>query len=167
MNKVTIYTDGSARGNPGPGGYGTLLISGEHYKELSAGFKETTNNRMELMAAIVGIEALKKPSEVEIFSDSKYVVNAMTLGWIQGWKRFAWSKKGRHPLKNAELWRRLDQAILQGQHDITWTWVKGHAGNPYNERCDALATTAADGDDLPSDEGYVAQSQENPGLFDE
>ena len=152
MHEVTIYTDGSSRGNPGPGGFGTLLISGSRRKEISGGFARTTNNRMELMAAIAGLEALKRASFVTIHSDSKYVVDAMTKNWLSSWKRRGWKKADRQAVKNVDLWKRLE-AAAQG-HEITWKWVKGHAGNQFNERCDELATTAADGDRLPPDEGF-------------
>ncbi len=160
MKKVLIYTDGSARGNPGPGGYGTLLLSGDNQKKLSGGFKKTTNNRMELMAVIMGLESLNQTCEVEVYSDSKYVINAMTRGWIIGWKSNGWAKKHKQILKNSDLWKRLDKAI--SLHSITWVWVKGHAGNRYNELCDQLATSAADKGDLPPDKAYIdAQSDEN------
>lgn len=142
MQKVTIYTDGACRGNPGNGGYGCVLLytdkSGQtHRKEFSEGFKDTTNNRMELMAVIVAVEALKHPCEVEIFSDSKYVVDAFNQNWIEGWIKRNWKK-----VKNIELWKRLLAALEQ--HQCKFIWVEGHAGNPENERCDQLATAAAD-----------------------
>jgi ribonuclease HI len=149
---VTIYTDGSSRGNPGPGGYGAVLESGKHRKELSQGYDKTTNNRMELMAAIAGLEALRESCEVEIFTDSKYLVNAFEEGWIAGWKRRGWRRKGNKLVKNEDLWRRLD-ALCQ-KHRVRWRWVKGHAGHAENERCDFLATSAADGDGLVPDEGF-------------
>ncbi len=152
MKQVTIYTDGSSRGNPGPGGYGTLLLSGKHRRELSGGFRCTTNNRMEILAAIIGLEALNQPCEVTVISDSKYLVNAMTKGWAKQWKQWRWAKKGNKPLKNADLWKRLDDATQP--HKITWKWVKGHAGNAHNECCDVLATKAADTLDNPIDQGY-------------
>jgi ribonuclease HI len=152
MKKVHIYTDGSSRGNPGPGGYGTILMSGEHKKELSEGFKKTTNNRMELMAVIVGLEKLNAPCEVEVFSDSKYVINAMLKGWIHGWRKKGWVKADKKPLKNTDLWKRLYEAMQA--HDVKWNWVKGHAGNKYNERCDYLATFAAKGKNLLEDVGF-------------
>lgn len=162
MKKVLIYTDGSSRGNPGPGGYGALLLSGEHRKEKSGGYKETTNNRMELMAVIVALESLKSPCEVEVISDSRYVINAMEKGWIHGWRQRGWSKADKKPVKNTDLWKRLD-AVVQS-HDVKWTWVKGHAGNEYNERCDCLATNAAQGENLPIDEGYIVEGGD-PDLF--
>ncbi len=148
--KVEIYSDGSARGNPdGPGGYGTILRyvdpKGEvHEKELSAGYDRTTNNRMELMGAIVGLEALNKPCDVEMYSDSKYVISAFNEHWIDNWLKKGWKTAGNKPVKNVELWKRLLEAAEP--HGIRWNWVKGHAGHSENERCDSLATTAADQD---------------------
>ena len=148
MSKVIIYTDGAARGNPdGPGGYGAVLqytdSKGElHEMELSAGYKKTTNNRMELMAAIVALEKLNKPCEVELHSDSKYVIDAFNQHWIQGWIKKGWKKSDGKAVKNIDLWKRLLNAAKE--HQITWVWVKGHAGHNLNERCDILATTAAD-----------------------
>ena len=153
--KVTIYTDGAARGNPdGPGGYGTVLQYRDtkgnlHERELSAGYKKTTNNRMELMAAIVGLEALKRPCEVELYSDSKYLTDAFNKHWIDGWKKRGWVKSDKKPVKNIKLWQRLLKAMES--HQVTFHWVKGHDGHPENERCDQLATTAADGSGLLED----------------
>lgn len=153
--KVIIYTDGSARGNPdGPGGYGTILTcvdkdGNQIRKELSAGYKKTTNNRMEMMAAIVGLEALTKPCEVELVSDSKYLTDAFNQHWIDGWIKKGWKRGKNEPVKNVDLWKRLLKA--KEAHNVTFTWVKGHAGHPENERCDELATTAADGADLLDD----------------
>ena len=145
---ITMYTDGASRGNPGRGGYGTILIYKQHRKELSAGFRLTTNNRMELLAVIVGLEAIKKPgSEVRIFSDSQYVVHAVNRGWIWTWERKNY--KGR---KNIDLWRRF--MLNYQKHDITFEWIKGHSGIPENERCDELAVASADSYDLLIDEGY-------------
>ncbi|MDG2123929.1 MAG: ribonuclease HI [Verrucomicrobiales bacterium] len=152
-HRVHIYTDGSSKGNPGPGGYGTLLVSGPRRKQLSAGFRETTNNRMELLAAIAGLEALKQPCHVTDHSDSKYLVDAMTKNWLAGWKKRGWLKSDKKPVKNQDLWQRLEAAIAG--HTVTWKWVKGHAGHTENEICDELATTAADGRNLPRDEGYI------------
>jgi ribonuclease HI len=149
--RVEIYSDGSARGNPdGPGGYGTILryvdAKGEvHEKELSAGYDKTTNNRMELMGAIVGLEALNRPCDVEMFSDSKYVISAFNEGWLDNWQKKGWKTAGNKPVKNVELWKRLLEAARP--HGIRWNWVKGHAGHAENERCDSLATTAADQDE--------------------
>ena len=155
MMHVIIYTDGAARGNPdGPGGYGTILryrnADGKIFeKELSAGYKKTTNNRMELMAAIAGLEALNRPCEVDLYSDSQYVVNAFNQHWIEGWQKRGWVKSDRQPVKNVTLWKRLLAAAKP--HQVTWHWVKGHAGHPENERCDRLATAAADGGNLLTD----------------
>ena len=152
--KVTLYTDGSARGNPeGPGGYGAVLqyidrTGTLHEREYSAGYKKTTNSRMELMAVIVGLEALTKPCEVEVISDSKYVTDAFNKNWIDGWLKKNW-KGASGPVKNVDLWKRLLKA--KAPHQVTFTWVKGHAGHPENERCDMLATGAADGSDLLDD----------------
>lgn len=152
---VRIYTDGSARGNPdGPGGYGTILSyvdsnGTEHLRELSAGYKKTTNNRMELMAAIAGLEALIKPCEVELYSDSQYLVNSFNQNWIDGWIKKGWKRGKNEPVKNVDLWKRLLEAMKP--HQVTFIWVKGHAGHAQNERCDCLATSAADGDNLLDD----------------
>ena len=152
---VTIYTDGAARGNPdGPGGYGTVLQYRDskgtlHERELSAGYKKTTNNRMELMAAIVGLEALNRPCQVDLYSDSKYLTDAFNQRWIDGWLKRGWKKADKKPVKNVELWQRLLKAMEP--HRVTFHWVKGHDGHPENERCDRLATTAADGDGLLED----------------
>ena len=148
MSKVQIYTDGSARGNPdGPGGYGAVLhftdSKGQlHEKELSAGYKKTTNNRMELMAAIVALEALNRPCEVDLYSDSKYLTDAFNQHWIDNWVRNNWKRGKSGPVKAA--------------HRVNFIWVKGHAGHPLNERCDQLATSAADGSSLLTDEGLNA-----------
>lgn len=153
--QVKIYTDGAARGNPdGPGGYGTIIVyvdknKQEHVREFSAGYQKTTNNRMELMAAIVGIEALTKPCEIELFSDSQYLVKAFNEQWLEGWIKKGWKRGKNEPVKNVDLWKRLLKAMEP--HKVTFHWVKGHAGHPMNERCDLLATTAADGDQLQID----------------
>ena len=133
---VAIFTDGSCLGNPGPGGYGAVLKYKQHLKELSGGFSLTTNNRMELMAAISALEALSRPVDITIVTDSAYVKNGVTE-WIHGWKRNGWRTAGKDPVKNAELWQRLDTA--QARHKVTWRWIKGHAGHAENERADALA----------------------------
>ncbi len=151
---VKIFTDGAARGNPeGPGGYGTVLQyvdskSQLHEREFSAGYKKTTNNRMELMAVIVGLEALTKPCEVEIISDSKYVTDAFNQHWIEGWLKRGWKNSAKQEVKNIDLCQRLLRA--KQAHKVTFTWVKGHAGHPENERCDMLATAAADCPDKDS-----------------
>ena len=157
MMKVHVYTDGSARGNPdGPGGYGAVIhfvdSTGKlHVREYSAGYKKTTNNRMELMAAIAGLEALTKPCEVTLVSDSKYLTDAFNQHWVDSWLKNNWRNSQKQPVKNIDLWKRLLQA--KEQHQVTFVWVKGHAGHPENERCDELATTAADGEDLLDDSG--------------
>lgn len=154
---VKLYTDGAARGNPdGPGGYGAVLEyvdkKGElHTKELSQGYVRTTNNRMELMAVIAGLEALNRPCTVEVYSDSQYVVNAFNQNWIGGWIKKGWKRGKNEPVKNVDLWKRLLEA--GSCHEITYHWVKGHDGHPQNEKCDSLATSAADGDNLIIDEG--------------
>ena len=153
--KVSIYTDGAARGNPdGPGGYGTVMeyvdTKGElHRKEISQGYKKTTNNRMELMAVIAGLEALNRPCEVMLYSDSKYVVDAFNQRWIDGWLKKGWKRGKNEPVKNVYLWKRLLAA--KEKHQVKFNWVKGHDGHPQNERCDELATSAADGNDLIED----------------
>ena len=154
--KVTMYTDGAARGNPnGPGGYGTILqyvdSKGQvHMREYSAGYEKTTNNRMEMMAVIAGLEALNRPCEVDVYSDSQYVVNAFNQHWIEGWKKRGWKRSGNKPVLNMDLWQRMLKAMEL--HQVRFHWVKGHAGHPENERCDFLATSAADGTNLLIDE---------------
>lgn len=146
---ILIYTDGSSRGNPGPGGYGVVLMSGNLKKELSKGFRKTTNNRMELMAVIAGLEALKKPKlNVTIYSDSQYVVKAVEEGWLNNWLRTNFAK-GK---KNKDLWLRYHE--LSKMQNLKFVWVRGHADNLYNNRCDELATSAADGNHLNIDYGY-------------
>ncbi len=149
---VTIYTDGACIGNPGPGGYGTVLLSGEHRKELSGGFANTTNNRMEILAAVVGLESLKKPSAVTIYSDSRYLVDAIEKGWALKWQANGWMRNKKERAVNPDLWERL--LDLTKQHDVAFRWVRGHAGNKENERCDKLAVAAAKGRNLPADSGY-------------
>lgn len=152
---VKIYTDGAARGNPdGPGGYGTILTYEDskgnlHKRELSAGYKKTTNNRMELMAVIAGLEALIKPCTVKLYSDSKYVVDAFNQHWIDSWLKKGWKRGKNEPVKNVDLWKRLLKA--KEIHDVEFIWVKGHDGHEQNERCDYLATSAADGEHLLED----------------
>lgn len=152
---VRIYTDGAARGNPdGPGGYGTILSfidnkGTEHLREFSQGYIKTTNNRMELMAAIIGLEALTKPCDVELYSDSQYVIKAFNEHWIDGWIKKGWKRGRNEPVKNVDLWKRLLEATRP--HNIKFIWVKGHDGHLQNERCDFLATSAADGSNLIED----------------
>lgn len=148
--EIIIYTDGSSRGNPGPGGYGVVLISPPYRKELSAGYSRTTNNRMELLAVIVGLEALRfEGSGVTVYSDSQYVVNAVEKGWVFGWEKINFQGK-----KNADLWRRFLRVYRR--HRVKFVWIKGHNDNPENERCDRLAVAAASSPCLPPDEGYQA-----------
>lgn len=142
MKQVELYTDGACRGNPGRGGWGAILVYGSHKKELSGGERVTTNNRMELSAAIYGLRALKEPCEVTLYSDSRYLVDAVSLGWLAGWKAQNFRVGKKDEVKNIELWQELDR--LLAMHRVTFVWVKGHAGHAYNERCDLLATTAAD-----------------------
>lgn len=152
---VDIFTDGSARGNPeGPGGYGAVLRVVDkngvvHEKELSCGYKKTTNNRMEVMAAIRALEALNKPCDVTLYSDSKYLVDTFNQHWIEGWIAKGWKKADKSAVKNVDLWKALLKA--KEPHNVTFVWVKGHDGHPENERCDTLATTAADGNNLIED----------------
>jgi ribonuclease HI len=134
--RIAIWTDGACSGNPGPGGWGAVLIAGEHEKDLKGGEADTTNNRMELTAAIEALDALKRPSVVDLHTDSQYVKGGIT-GWIHGWKRNGWKTADKKPVKNVDLWQRLDTALQR--HTVTWHWVKGHAGNEPNERADQLA----------------------------
>jgi ribonuclease HI len=137
---IEIFTDGACKGNPGPGGWGALLRWGDHEKALSGGEPDSTNNRMEMMAAIMALEALKRPSEVRLWTDSVYVRDGITK-WIHGWKRNGWRTAAKKPVANAELWQRLDEAAAR--HQIDWRWIKGHAGHEGNERADQLASDAA------------------------
>ncbi|MBR1393099.1 MAG: ribonuclease HI [Ruminococcus sp.] len=137
MKRVQLYTDGACSGNPGPGGWGAILRFGEHERELSGGEEMTTNNRMELTAVLEGLSALKEPCTVELYSDSKYIIDALEKGWAEGWKRRGWVKPDKSPALNPDLWERL--LALCGTHTLELHWVKGHAGHPENERCDALA----------------------------
>ncbi len=153
--KINIYTDGSAKGNPGKGGFGVVLISGKHYKEISQGFRHTTNNRMELLAVIVGLEHLKNiNSEVQVYSDSKYVVDSIEKKWV-----FQWEKKHFKGKKNADLWKRF--LIIYKKHKVSFNWVKGHAGHPQNEKCDYLAVEASEKPQLLVDEGYESSNGTN------
>lgn len=143
MKHVDIYTDGACRGNPGKGGWGAILVFGGKEKELCGGERETTNNRMELSAVIAALSALKEPCAVTLTSDSRYVVDAVTKGWVNTWKKNGWHKADKSPALNVDLWERL--LPLLETHTVTFVWVRGHNGHPYNERCDALATAFADG----------------------
>ena len=142
MKKVYMYTDGACKGNPGPGGYGCILVFGEHEKVLSGGEAETTNNRMELSAVIAGLSALKESCEVEICSDSKYVVSAVSEGWLRSWIKNNWKKSDKKPVLNVDLWQKYIE--VSARHKLTFVWVRGHNGHPYNERCDALAVAEAE-----------------------
>ena len=149
--KVTLYTDGACSGNPGPGGYGAILVyidnNGiKHEKELSAGYTGVTNNQMELLAVIAGLEALKKPAKVTVVSDSKYLVDAFNNNWLDGWIKKGWKTAGKTPVKNVELWKRLLKA--KEPHEVDFIWIKGHAGHEYNERCDSMAVSAYKSDNL-------------------
>lgn len=149
---ITIFTDGACTGNPGPGGYGAVLIYGDSRKELSGGYRRTTNNRMELTAAIVALRILKEPCQVTLYSDSKYVVNAIAEGWAQRWRSNGWKRNKKEKAVNPDLWQQL--LSLNERHDVEFRWVRGHAGNAENERCDQLAVQAAQQPNLPIDEGY-------------
>ncbi len=142
MKKVDIYTDGACKGNPGPGGYGAILVYNGIEKEFSDGESETTNNRMELLGAITALAALKEPCEVHLTSDSKYLVDAVTKGWVYGWQKKGWKKADGKPALNVDLWQRL--LPLLEMHSVTFHWIKGHDGHEYNERCDRLAVAAAE-----------------------
>ncbi|WP_241649926.1 ribonuclease HI [Rosenbergiella collisarenosi] len=152
--QVEVFTDGSCLGNPGPGGYAAILRYGQHIKEFSAGYQLTTNNRMELLAAIVALEALSQPCDVTLTTDSQYVRQGITQ-WIHNWKKRGWKTTDKKPVKNVDLWQRLDLALKD--HTINWMWVKGHAGHPENERCDELAREAANSPTYP-DNGYLSAS---------
>lgn len=159
MMNVKLFSDGSSRGNPGPGGYGTILqyvdSSGTlHEREYSQGFDDTTNNRMELMGVIRGFEELKKPCNVTVISDSKYVIDAFNQHWLENWQKNNWRTSSKKAVKNIDLWKKLLE--VSAPHNISFTWIKGHAGHPENERCDKLATTAADSDELLVDVNRAA-----------
>lgn len=156
--EITVYTDGSALGNPGPGGYGIFMQSGKYHKEVSDGFRKTTNNRMELLSVIRALEMIKKPgANVTIYSDSSYVVNAVEKGWLANWQKKGFKKK-----KNVDLWKRFLE--IYPKHNVKLVWVKGHAGNPLNERVDRLAVAAAEAGPSKVDQGYE-DSLKNPDLF--
>ena len=155
---IKIYTDGACSGNPGKGGYGTILIAEDdngkvHKKEITQGFEVTTNNRMELLAAIVGLEALKKPCDVELTSDSKYLVDAFNQKWVDGWVKKGWKGANKQPVKNQDLWKRLLEA--KKNHNVKFNWVKGHNGHEFNERCDEMAVASANGENLLTDTGFT------------
>jgi ribonuclease HI len=152
MKKLDIYTDGACSGNPGKGGYGIVLLYNGHRKEMSCGYKLTTNNRMEMLAVIRALEALKEPCEVTLYSDSKYVIDSITKGWARNWKKNNWIKSDKKKALNSDLWERMLE--LLDIHKVTFVWVKGHADNVENERCDKLATTAAASENLIEDENF-------------
>jgi ribonuclease HI len=162
LKEVILYTDGACDKNPGPGGYGAVLIHGRNRKELSGGYRLTTNNRMELMAVIQGLEALKEPCKATIYSDSEYLVRAMNEGWAQRWKKRGWRRSGNDPAANPDLWEKL--LALAQVHQTTFVWVRGHAGNAENERCDRLAVQARRRPNLPPDEVYEGSDITRPGL---
>jgi ribonuclease HI len=163
MDRVQIFTDGACRGNPGPGGYGVVLVFGGRTRELSGGFRKTTNNRMELLACIEGLRALKQPCSVVLTSDSKYVVNTMVRGWAKRWRSNGWKLSPSKPAKNPDLW--IDLLDLCEKHDVRFEWVKGHSEHPENERCDALAVAASNGKDLPADLGFEMPAMPEGDLF--
>lgn len=158
--KVVIYTDGSAMNNPGPGGYGVVLKFNGHRKELSGGFRLTTNNRMEVYACIAGLKSLKQPSDVVIVSDSKYVVESMNQGWARRWQANGWRRNDKQKAENADLWE--DLLDLCGRHAVAFHWIKGHNSTKENERCDQLALAAAQGVNLPADEGFEDKERQKP-----
>jgi len=161
-DKIIIYTDGACKNNPGSGGYGILLLSQDKKKELSGGFRLTTNNRMELLACIIGLESLKKTSVVDIYSDSAYVVNSINKGWARKWKANGWKRNKKDFADNIDLWERFLNVF--DKHNVTMNWVKGHANNPGNERCDELASNAASGTDLDIDTYYENKKQNDINL---
>ena len=156
MKHVTLYTDGGCINNPGPGGYGVVLIYDSHRKELSRGYRRTTNNRMEILAAIAGLEALKESCRVTLYSDSQYVVHAMQKGWARRWQANGWKRNAKEKAINPDLWKRLLE--LCSVHEVEFEWVRGHAGHSENERCDELAKAAARGSGLEIDEAYERSS---------
>ena len=160
---IQIYTDGACKGNPGPGGYGAVLLCDGQRKELSGGFRKTTNNRMELMACIEGLRSLKRPSKVTLTSDSKYVVNAMARGWAKRWRSKGWKLSPSKPAKNSDLWKEL--LALCEKHAVTFLWVKGHDGHSENERCDALAVAASEQKNLPADGAFETPKPPEDDLF--
>lgn len=152
MMEVTVYTDGGSHGNPGPGGYGVVLKCAQHRKELCGAYQRTTNNRMELLGAITALEALKEPCQVTLHTDSQYVVNGISKGWAKSWRAKGWRKGDKKPAINPDLWGRL--LDLCDEHEVTFVWVRGHAGNPENERCDTLVQQAIQKGPLLEDENY-------------
>ena len=155
LKTVDLYTDGACSGNPGPGGYGYILKYKEHEKCGSCGYRLTTNNRMEIMAVIKGLEALRETCNVNLYSDSKYVIDAITLGWVYKWEANCWMRNKKDKAVNVDLWEQL--LVLLDEHNVEFHWVKGHAGHPENERCDKLAVSAYQGENLEEDEGYIPE----------
>lgn len=155
LKTVDLYTDGACSGNPGPGGYGYILSFNGHEKEGYCGFRLTTNNRMEIMAVIEGLSALKETCNVNLYSDSKYVIDAVTQGWVYKWEANNWMRTKKYRASNVDLWEQL--LVLLDEHNVEFHWVKGHAGNPKNERCDKLAVSAYLSDELIDDEGYIPE----------
>jgi ribonuclease HI len=159
MSEITVYTDGAAKGNPGPGGYGLIMQSGKHYKEMSDGFRLTTNNRMELLSVIIALESLKNDGcHVTVYSDSKYVVDSVEKKWIDGWVKRGWKK-----VKNPDLWQRYLK--VAAQHKVKFKWIRGHNGHPMNERCDYLAVEASMGRNLQPDAWYEKHKDDEAGMF--
>ena len=161
LRHVTIYTDGGCMGNPGPGGYAAILISGRHRKEITGGFRLTTNNRMEMMAVIVALKALRRRCKVTVYSDSQYLVNGINLGWAEGWRARGWRKSDKKPAENIDLWTIL-LGLLE-KHEAQLIWLRGHAGNPGNERCDELAVEMSQRKNLPADEVYERMAKAKEG----
>lgn len=162
-SKVIIYTDGACKSNPGPGGFSAVLLYDNHRKEISGGYRLTTNNRMEMMAAIYALEALKKNCDVMLYSDSQYLVNAMNKGWAVRWQKNNWKRNKSDKAENIDLWKRI--LLLCEKHTVKFIWVKGHAGNPENERCDKLSSSKAKEENLPIDIGYEANSNNELNMF--
>ena len=165
LKQVTLYTDGGCKGNPGPGGYGVVLLYGEKRREMSGGFRLTTNNRMEIMAAIVGLEALRYRCAVTVYSDSQYVVNSISKRWALRWRASGWTRNKGEKVPNSDLWTHL--LDLCERHEVRFEWVKGHAGQAENECCDRLSVRAANGDSLPIDAGYPGSKQPGDNLYSE
>jgi ribonuclease HI len=160
LKEIVIYTDGACSGNPGPGGYGCVLRYNKNRRELSGGFRKTTNNRMEIIAAVKGLESLKYPCRIELYSDSKYLVNAIEKGWAKRWKANNWMRTKTEKAKNPDLWETMLK--LCDIHQVKFIWVKGHASNEENNRCDELAVEATSGSDLPIDAGYEDEPKDEP-----
>jgi len=162
-DSVELYTDGACKGNPGPGGYGAVLLFGDRRKELSGGYRKTTNNRMELLACIEGLRSLKRPCNVVLTSDSTYVVNAIEKGWAKRWRSNHWKLSPSKTAKNSDLWK--DLLDLCAEHSVSFKWVKGHSGHPENERCDELAAAVSEKKELPADKVFETVAIPEPGLF--